>query len=132
MKICSNYNAKNCIIITGVLLLFISALFNSCKALIWENENGEEIIIPKFQVPEQGKTYTFYCRNTKDPYLENDDVKNIKGEWYKVTIEGNKMTVIIDPNSSKEKRTFNYSIRGFGDVWTMFIFEQNDSDDFKE
>ena len=48
MKICSNYNAKNCIIITGVLLLFISALFNSCKALIWENENGEEIIIPKF------------------------------------------------------------------------------------
>ena len=109
MKIHFN-NAIIRIAITCVLITVLSTLFYSCKALVWGNENKEELKNYTFQVPAQGKTYTFYCLNMDNPnfaFVEND--KEINGEWYRATIEGNKLTVTIDPSLSREKRVFEFS-----------------------
>lgn len=83
---------------------------------------------------EDGGTFSFECTNyksfrlsqTDDDYslIFDEERKSVKGEWFEIMFQGNKLIFIADPlPSSALPRTVGFWVSA-GDTWTHFIFRQ--------
>ncbi|MCR4603928.1 MAG: hypothetical protein K5683_10435 [Prevotella sp.] len=94
-----------------------------------DSENGAYII------SSEGGSVSFLCTNYT-PWLsyavadgnyevhvhENNDVKHLVGEWFRVSVEGKRMTVSFDNNPSSERVV--EIITTAGDIFYTFAFRQ--------
>lgn len=117
-------------------------------SVIWAPMEWETDVTMKghtVTVPPQGGTYKFTCTNYTEFWLSDveerifdtdrnritvtssrpneDDCRNIKGEWVEVTVLGNVMTVAVAANETGESRSATVVPTG-GDIFSHFDFNQ--------
>ncbi|GAB6977169.1 hypothetical protein JCM15124A_20760 [Prevotella falsenii] len=114
----------------------------------WKYESASLKIKKKkvFNVPKEGKTYQFKCKNYNsfwfgtvkektsntvntydwqnfDKTSPKSDQHNIYGDWTTANIRENVLTVTITPNKSDAKRYIEVDVTA-GDISDYFYFEQ--------
>ena len=89
-----------------------------------------------YSIEAQGTTITFLCSNYKSPWMsdaisngtyflpehEENDNKNIRGDWFSATLTGNRLTLIFTENLSTE-RSMQLTVTA-GDIFYTFYFKQ--------
>lgn len=86
------------------------------------------------EVPADGGTYVLKCKNYSSIWLsnvkvngeyvefQNNENRSLQGEWFKISIDQEVMTVSIDPNPEQLERTLSLTVT-VGDVFDAFRFE---------
>jgi len=131
------------------ILVMLAAMFSlaSCdndrKIGDWESMNWEaEVQVQEadgiYQVPTDGGTIVFACRNYSAPWIENaeyggnyysppreEGIYNaITADWFKAEIVGNKLSVTFDSNENSQARPLKLSVTA-GDIFYTFKFKQS-------
>lgn len=97
------------------------------------------------EVPEDGGTYVFTCKNYPDFWLvylyeaegtnvqktytgdeNSSDYMHINGTWATVKSEDSKLYVTIEPNTTENGRVFSLTVTA-GDIFDYFNFRQSAS-----
>ena len=100
----------------------------------WVNVNHLAKDGEVYLLNENGGTFSFECTNYKSPWLSqmygdifftiDEERKSIKGEWFEIMLQGNKLFIIVDPlPSSALPRTVGFYV-SVGDTGTDFTFRQ--------
>ncbi len=86
-------------------------------------------------VPAEGGTYVFHCKNYSDFWISDigvngrdvfnhmDDFKTCKGDWGSVECKSNILTVIISPKYIEKSDTIIVGVTA-GDIFDSFLFKR--------
>ena len=131
------------ICLLGVLLLAVAAVsFVSCvrerpegawHPMAWRTatplSQGNRV-----EVPSRGGTYTFSCSNYSTIWMASaredgvaidrpGESERIVGRWSDVQVEGRTFTVVVAPNTTRQRRVLKLILTA-GDIFDGFSFEQ--------
>ncbi|MBQ6167069.1 MAG: hypothetical protein IJK41_06560 [Muribaculaceae bacterium] len=131
--------------IVSVLLLMLSLLFIGCSLdepdgkwpnMKWVSEVDVMSDNGVYLLYQEGGSFTFECKNYGHPWISNINIDgayqeinyenpmSFKGEWLEVEMNGNLMTIIVDPlPDSLESRDFELDVTA-GDIFHHFKFSQ--------
>ena len=136
-----------------LMLALVDIMLNSCEKqrldgdwdpMEWIDESGLEKVGNVYQVPASGGSYKFHCKNYKvfwidvieedsQPYLpspENNDWKNLSGQWSHVEcLDNGDLVVTFQPlsfYSSASQHTMNLCVTA-GDIFDYFRFVQKNN-----
>ena len=136
-----------------LILVFAVITLNSCEKqrldgdwdpMEWNDENGLARVNNVYQVPASGGSYKFHCKNysvfwissiEEDgqffvPDLENNDWKDLFGQWSRVQcLPDGDLVITFEPlsfYSSASNRTMNICVTA-GDIFDYFRFVQKNN-----
>lgn len=136
-----------------LMLALAGITLNSCEKqkldgdwdpMEWNDESGLERVDNVYQVPASGGSYKFHCKNydyfwissiEEDgqffvPDLENNDWKDLSGQWTHVQcLPDGDLVVTFEPfsfYSSASNRTMNLCVTA-GDIFYYFRFVQKNN-----
>lgn len=103
----------------------------------WEAEVPVQITDGIYNVSAAGSEFTFACQNYSKPWIadalfngkyyfpprELDDYRTITIDWFKASISGNKLNIVIDANETAEERQIELTVTA-GDCFYTFKFKQ--------
>lgn len=101
----------------------------------WEAEGPVQITDGIYIVSAAGSEFTFACQNYSKPWIadalfngkyyhhELDDMRTITVDWFKASISGNKLNIVIDANETAEERQIELTVTA-GDCFYTFKFKQ--------
>jgi len=135
------------IFLYAAMTLLATATFTGCDdddgdwdEMVW-SVDVKTIKDGFIKVPNSGGTYSFACKNysgfwlsgitettgTQKSLYSSDDESNtahsITSSWATVSVEGNTLTVKIEPNESEQSRCLDVEVTA-GDIFDNFVFIQ--------
>ncbi len=101
----------------------------------WKAEVPMQIKNRVVNVPETGAELIFSCRNYSSPWIEvaeyngeryapNSGMYPALPDWFKAEMNGNKLTVLFEPNNTGEQRYIQLTVTA-GDIFYTFKFKQS-------
>ena len=126
-------------------LMLLSLLFIGCNLpepdgkwakMKWVSESDLMVDNGAYLLYQEGGSFTFKCKNYGHPWIScitidgtyqeinHENPKSFKGEWVEVKMNGNNMTIIVEPlPDSLESRNFSLEVTA-GDIFHHFKFSQ--------
>lgn len=106
--------------------------------MVWKIENSDEKTDVIHEIPAEGGTIAFTCKNYSAPWitgaadeekqyyppLEHDNYRTIVTDWFKVDMVGNKLEVTFEANTTEKVRPLRLVVTA-GDIFYTFGFKQN-------
>ena len=133
------------VICTVSLVMLAAVTISSCSddkdgdwdPMVWKAEVPVQTTDGVYIVPAEGFDFTFSCRNSSSPWMENavsagehyyppreaNDYHSITADWFKAEINGNKLKVTFEGNETKEERPLDLTVTA-GDIFHSFRFRQ--------
>ncbi len=106
--------------------------------MVWTVDNSNEKTDIIHEIPVDGGTLTFTCKNYSSPWLEgaadglrqyfppreDNNYHTIVTDWFKVEMVGNKLHVTFEANTTEKERPLRLLVTA-GDIFYTFGFKQN-------
>ena len=106
--------------------------------MVWTVDNSDEKTDIIHEIPVDGGTISFTCKNYSAPWLvgaadeerqyepprDEGNYHTIVTEWFKVDMEGNKLQVTFKANTTEKERPLRLAVTA-GDIFYTFGFKQN-------
>lgn len=106
--------------------------------MIWTIDNSNEKTDIVHEIPAEGGTISFTCKNYSSPWIviaadeekqyfpprENDNYRIIVTDWFKADMVGNKLQVTFKANTTEKERPLRLLVTA-GDIFYTFGFKQN-------
>jgi len=106
--------------------------------MVWTVDNSDEKTDIIHEIPAEGGTISFTCKNYSAPWIagaadeerqyepprDEGNYRTIVTEWFKVDMEGNKLQVTFKANTTEKERPLRLLVTA-GDIFYTFGFKQN-------
>ena len=106
--------------------------------MVWTVDNSDEKTDIIHEIPAEGGTISFTCKNYSAPWLEgaadglrqyfppreDNNYHTIVTDWFKVEMVGNKLQVTFKANTTEKERPLRLLVTA-GDIFYTFGFKQN-------
>lgn len=106
--------------------------------MVWTVDNSDEKTDIIHEIPAEGGTIAFTCKNYSAPWIEgaadesilyfppreDDNYHSIVTDWFKVDMVGNKLQVTFKANTTEKERHLRLVVTA-GDIFYTFGFKQN-------
>ena len=106
--------------------------------MVWTVDNSDEKTDIIHEIPAEGGTISFTCKNYSAPWLvgaadeekqyspprEDNNYHTIVTDWFKVEMVGSKLHVTFEANTTEKERPLRLLVTA-GDIFYTFGFKQN-------